>query len=483
MSLLVNASFNGSTGPQVRLPLLGFAIPAALAVAVTAATARLRWRWWQRALLVVAIVVVGVALTAGALAQLSVGGSLGRVAVRPWSSHGHRAAVVAAGAWFVASLVWARGTWLGTTRLSFSHAAWSAGLSALAFLGIFIGRAPHHDVSFRATTGDAVALFFLCFLLTGAALLLIRQREIEEEFVYSASASPAPGPGLGWLAVLAAPLVVVAGLALVVAVGGGPFVRVVGRVAVVVARAVGRVVVAFWRLLPRGSPSRPVTGRVGHGRTTTPVPSRLAHPAVAHGLHVPTVVGLVVGALGAALVIWAVLRYVLPYIGLGRRGEAARSDVVEERDSVFTWAHLLAQVRLAVYRLRTRARSWRRAWGVVAPSAGGTGNGPASGPDPLEGIRGEYRRVLLAARQAGTPRVPTETTLEFARRLAEALCPDGPDRPDGPGRRSEPLDTLTSLYQRVRYGDARPGESAHHRARQAATEVVTLLENLPGPPA
>src|ERR1700683_1333788 len=52
VSLLVSASYNGSTGPHVRLPYLGFAVPAVLAVTATAATARLRWRWGWPALLV-----------------------------------------------------------------------------------------------------------------------------------------------------------------------------------------------------------------------------------------------------------------------------------------------------------------------------------------------------------------------------------------------------------------------------------------------
>src|SRR5579863_5500505 len=63
-ALLVNASYNASHGPHVRLPFLGFVAASVVAVTAVALTARLHWPWWRRSLLVAGIVVVGAAATA-----------------------------------------------------------------------------------------------------------------------------------------------------------------------------------------------------------------------------------------------------------------------------------------------------------------------------------------------------------------------------------------------------------------------------------
>jgi hypothetical protein len=83
----------------------------------------------------------------------------------------------------------------------------------------------------------------------------------------------------------------------------------------------------------------------------------------------------------------------------------------------------------------------------------------------LEGVRGDYRRVLVAARQSGSPREPAETTSEFERRLAPGL-------PDG---EAVALLDLTGLYQRVRYGNTAVTETEQERGRQAAAAIVDAL--------
>ncbi len=447
----------------MHVPYVSFAVPAVTAVVAIAATARLRWRRWRRALLIAVIAVLGAAITAGCISTLSVAGSAWRVASHPWSSQGHRAAVAAGAAWFVAIVAWTRGTWLGTIRPSFRHAAWSAGLSAIAFIGIFIGRAPHRDESFRATTGDAGALFVVFFLLTGTALMLIRQREIEREVLYGSSA----GPGLRWLGVLAVPLALIAGVSLLVAVGGGPLARLVGRAAVGVVKGIRWIFTELGHLVPGGGRRRqPAQKPFLPAHTRPPVARR---PLRLSG-DVPIVVWEIVGALSIAAVIWLALRYLRPR--RLRRSHDESSDVDEERDSIFTWSHLIAQLRLTLLGLLDHLRRlWRRHE---------TAHGPTPQVEvgvhrlgPFEDIRATYRRVLVVARQRESPRGAAETAWEFERRLSHDF--DAGGESDA----SLSLHDLTTLYQRVRYGDDRLGEQELLSGHAAADTVIVELQNFP----
>jgi hypothetical protein len=462
VSLLVNSSWNSGHGPHVRLPFLGFAIPAVAAVTAVATTARLGWRRWQRAFLIALIAVVGAMVTAGCLSQLSVTGSVWRAAVQPWSSQGHRASEAAGAAWFVAIVVWTRGTWLGTVRPSFRQAAWSGVVSAIAFVGIFAGRAPHRDVIFRATTSDAGALLLVFFLLTGTALTLIRQREIEREVLYGSSG----GPGYQWLGVLAVPLVLIAAVSLLVAVGGGPLVRLIGRAVVIVVRAIRWVFVKLGHLVSGGGTKRPAPERLRHTRA----PSQVAHAPLRLSGSVPIVVWGVVGALIVAAVIWLVIRYVRPR--WLRRSHDESPDVDEERDSVFTWSHLIEQLHLALSRLLDRLRHlWRRKEPALATTAGVEQAGV--GLNPFEDIRAAYRQVLVVARQRHSPRAAAETAREFEYRLSHVF----ESNPEGDPSAS--LHVLTSLYQLVRYGDDRLVDHELESGHAAADAVIAQLEGLP----
>jgi Domain of unknown function (DUF4129) len=478
VSLLVNASVNGSKGPQIRMPYLALAIPVAAAVFASGATRRLRWRSWRRALLIAAIVVVGAAATAGCVSVLSAGGSVWRVATHPWASRGHRAAVVAGAAWFVAIAAWARGAWLGATRPSFPHAARSAAVSAIAFIAIFAARAAPHDVTFRATTGDAGVLLFVFFPLTCTALALIRQREIEQEVLFGSSS----GPGLGWLSVLAAPMAAVAAVSLLVAAGGGPVARFVADAVLAMIRGVGWVLAALWHLVPSGRPSPPPPQVVIPQHPVLPLtPQRATAPVV----EIPAAVWVVIGVVSIALLVWVVIRYVRPY--WFAKAEAVSLDADEERDSIFTWTHLLAQVRRALRRMIARLRRpWRRRR-TLARDRAALGGAPGDvDPDFGDGVRGEYRRVLVAARRWGSPRTPAETAQEFGQRLSDVLDHTTAEPVDGvvigagdgalDGRPGEPLLALTGLYHRVRYGDARLAEPEEWLGHEAADAVIALLE-------
>jgi len=454
--LLVNASYNTSHGPRVDLPFLAFAVPATAAVAAIALAGRRGWRWWQRSLVIAALAALGAVVTAGVIGGLTVAGSEWRTATHPWTSPGHRAAVVAGAAWLVAIMTWARGTWLGAHRPSFVHAARSAGISAIAFIGIFAGRAGAREVAFRATTGDAGVLLFVFFPLTGAALLLIRQREIERE----ALLHPTSGPGLSWLGVLAVPMVAIAAVSLAVAATVGPAARGAARAALAVLRAIGWVLAALGRLLSTGPNVRPVTSPV-----PPPIPVRPG-PPVGSGAHPVTVPGPVwwaICAVGLALAAWFAVRYVR-ILWPSRWRQPPAPDADEERTSVFTWAHLFAQLRRALRALLARLRPRRRrrtpdGVGMSTPSAGPSGTAIATD------IRAAYRRVLVAASRAGSPRSPAETVTEFEGRLAGVLPEDGPDA----------LHVLTDLYEHARYGDVALSELASQRGRSAADAVVSGL--------
>jgi hypothetical protein len=462
VTLLVNASYNTSLGPHVRLPFLAFAVPAAVAVAAVAATARLGWRRWKRGVLVAVVVAFGAVLTAGCIAALTVPGSAWRIAVLPWTARTHSVATVAGAAWLVAVAAWARGTSLTAIRPRFAHAAWSAAVSAAVFVGIFAGRAAPHDAPFRGATGDAGVLLFLFFPLTGAALLLIRQREIERDVLLR----PSAGPGWSWLGVLAAPLLVLACLCLVVAAAARPAARGAGHAGLAGLEAIGRLLAALGRFLSAGASRGNPT--IGPSSGAHPVLLPPANAVARHTVTVPGPVWAGLSLVAAAVLVWAVVRYVRPF-RLRRWRPPPATDVDEERDTVFTWAHFAAQVaqalRRGLARLLALLRPRRRrllALGGRQPSA--APSDPADGVD-TEGVRGDYRRVLVAARQSGWPRGPAETTSEFERRLS-------PDLPHGG---AAALVDLTGLYQRVRYGNTAVSETERERGRQAAGTIVDAL--------
>jgi hypothetical protein len=145
--------------------------------------------------------------------------------------------------------------------------------------------------------------------------------------------------------------------------------------------------------------------------------------------------------------------------------------VDEQRDSVFTWSHLIEQLQRGLRRLLARLRHpWRRKEAAleVATQFGSGG----LGFDSVGDIRAVYRRMLIVARQAQTPRAAAETAGEFERRLSHAF-----DSNLNVGTPAS-LHALTSLYQRVRYGDARLRDQEFESGQVAADVVIAQLEGL-----
>jgi hypothetical protein len=444
------------------LPFLAFAIAPVAAVTAIATTRRLASPGWRRAVLVAGTVLVGGAVTAGFVGALTAPAAAWRIATVPWTTRAHDVATVSGAAWLVAIAAWVRGTWLGVTRPSFPHAARSAAISATAFIGIFAGRAAAHDVAFRAATGDAGLLLFLFFPITGTALLLIRQQELEHEALLRTSS----GPGVQWLSVLAAPLLAMAALCLLVAIAVGPVARGAARAGLAVARAIGWVVAAIAHLLSSGGPR----GAPAASAHPEPQPLPTLHlPPPAHGVvTVPGAVWLALGVVAGLLAVYVLVKYVRPFWPERRRRPRGALAVDEERDSVFSWAHLREQLGVALRRglkrLLALLRPFRRRRGLVdvQPAAGAAPLGGGRGP---EGVRADYRRVLVAARRSGSARAPAETAAEFDARLTG-------DLPLGePGA----LHDLTALYQRARYGNDTLTGPELERASDAAAVVIGAL--------
>lgn len=439
-SLLLNAAFDTAGGPRVQIGFLTLAVPATVAVVLGTAVPLVsprrsrRHRRFRMAALALAVV-AGAMVSAGVIAELARSDSFWQVASHPWAASGHRAATVAGTSWFLSVLAWARGTWLGVAPPSSTHAAWSVALGALAFLGVFAGRADAHAVAFRAATGSAGWLLFLAFPCAVASLALIRQGELQEEVAPGARRGPDPV----WLSVLAVPMLAVALVALLVAVTVGPAAPVVGRGVARAARAVwwvvAEVATALWRLFPR-TRAHAVHHAAQRGavpRITLPRP----HATTAAAGAVPLALEVALGVVALVLVVLAIraLRPVRRLRG-GMRGRAAEG----ETDSVFSWGHLASQLWQALGRLFTR-RPGRPAVAPAVPASRAEG-------DDLGTIRLAYRRVLTAAHAGGWPRVASETTRELERRLAA-----------GPAAaQAGALAELTSLYDAVRYGERGSGE-------------------------
>ena len=466
-SILLSAAINSSPGPHVRLPFLALAIPAAVAVAWSAAILRMRWRWWWKAPVVGIGVVVGLALTAGLIGELSRSGSWWSTATKPWSAPGHAAAVAAGVAWLAAILAWARGLWLGAAPQSFRHVAWSLGLGALAFIGIFAGRGDHHATAFLANTSKAGWLFFVFFPLTAAAAALVRERQLEETWL-ARSGSP---PGLVWASVLVLPMVGIGLIALLLAVIVGPGAPIVGRGVARAAEAVGAGVVAAVRwlahLIPRSHP-RPAPTAPGAPAHTQQVPRPHTAVPVHSYVTIPVVVWEILAALAAVGLVYFLIRH-FPR-RLKWRSSPGDEEVDEERSSLFSWRHLFSQLRSAL---------WRWPWRRRLPAGPGPRPATESAADEaaMASVRQSYRQLLVTARATGRGRRTSETARELEGRLSVELTPAPADALRG----------LTFLYDGVRYGASPASELANTAAAgqsdtvRAALEVMANEAAHPGP--
>jgi Domain of unknown function (DUF4129) len=504
VSLLLGAAYNGADRPPVDLPFLALALPAAAAVAVTSWGGRVAHRWfgnrgasvegaslsllgrrptsgdgsvsrrarvrqsirgwlpiWWRAevLVLVPVVVIGMAITAGLISELSVTGSFGRVAVEPWSSVGHRPAVVAGAAWIVSILAWVRGIWLGRFSLTLRHALWSLAAAGVAFIGIFAGRATNPSAQYGAATGAAGWLFFISFPFMAAAIALVHQRDLERAVLTRASTHV----NGAWVAVLAVPMAGVALVSLLLAVLIGPAAPILGRAITRAGKAVGSALVAairwLWNLLPRGHAKHaPLLGPKGG------LLNRLRILRVPPPHHHPYTPNPVIGEVILALLVAALLYFVLRHVRFRRLARRAMTGEAEERDSLFSWQHLFDQIRAAFVRLASRLRPRRRRSRAIRSADEPVLPLVSTSVDPRT-VREVYRRMLVAARDAGAGRGTAETSHELASRFTNGL--------ELSTETAEHLLHLTERYEAVRYGNAPNGD--HEEAALDAGVVIPAL--------
>jgi hypothetical protein len=461
VSLLVRARIVGTHHVDIDLPFLAVAVPGILATLASVWLKRLRLRRWAKRVVIAFTVAVGLTACAGVISGLSVPGSQWIVATHPWASTGHRAATIAGAAWVIAGLAWVRGIWLGSVPVSFRHALWSFTLASAAFLGVFIGHADSPHGHFAATTSDAGWLFFVTFPLTAAAVALVRQRDLEEEVL----AKGASRPGVVWVSVLAVPMAVVAAVGLALALAGGPAAPVVGRFVGSGARILGRGIEAVLSWLP-GLNLKLQTSKLPAARTT-----KQGVRAVKPGTTSPVLVDIGLAVLGVlAIGLLILIVYLVKRFWPKRGPDTSAEAGDDEEDSVFSWAHLWAQLRGVLSRLRPRRRRPRRAGAVASVASGRVDPGPAPTPD---GVREAYRRMLIEARTLGAPRARAETTLELEARFRLAI--------EEPAAAS--FHQLTDIYDEVRYGEADVGVAVDLRAGADVDVVVGALRSALAPPA
>ena len=127
------------------------------------------------------------------------------------------------------------------------------------------------------------------------------------------------------------------------------------------------------------------------------------------------------------------------------------------------WQALLARL-FGALRGGSSAEAAERRRAAAATRAGVDGSGA---PEPRT-VRELYRTLLSAAAGQGLGRSSTATPDEFKRRLATAR----------PGARG-PLDVLTDIYTRTRYGEERPARDDVARMRTAVHDAVKQLERPP----
>jgi hypothetical protein len=150
-------------------------------------------------------------------------------------------------------------------------------------------------------------------------------------------------------------------------------------------------------------------------------------------------------AVGAALILLAVVFLVARGLARWRPTGADADATNEERDSLVTagqlWAMLLAWLR----------RRLRRGDGTTALSSPPTvGPGARATPEHLAPVRALYAELLHLGEAAGVPRAIDTTPLEHLPALVVRLEPE------------EPMFELTDAYLRVRYADLDvPNDEAH----------------------
>ncbi|HVB07040.1 MAG TPA: DUF4129 domain-containing protein [Acidimicrobiales bacterium] len=456
IALVISALVNTTGTLRMDVPYLALALPAAAGALVGRAMRCVRAPLWPRVVLGSVAGLAVIALGAGALASRSVAGAFGRVAVDPFSVRGATPSAVSTIAWLAVAVVVLRGVVLGLSHGSFRQIGRSAAWTGLAFLTLFIVLAAVPGRALHAATRGAGPLFVVYFLEVFLLGYVMRNREASSV----GAGMTRGGDRRVWGAILLVPVIVVVGAGFLAAAALGAWgsglttaaldaghalggaLRAAGlglvfaivHVTLGIAAGIGAIVGLFvHHPIPKG-------GALHAAKSAKP-------PKVYPPPKIPPFVGGIVaaGLLGGLAVL--VIRHRPP------RAKAPKVATPPELvSSVFTWGKLFALLFAAARRLLSRlgSRLSRR-------------RAPRRRTAHPVGVRGDYRRVLLAAHEAGRGRSLSETPREFASRVAPEL-----------GEGAELLAGLTDRYERARYAGA-PSEGGSEGAADVLVAAFAAL--------
>ncbi|HEY5274275.1 MAG TPA: DUF4129 domain-containing protein [Acidimicrobiales bacterium] len=430
VSIWIAALWRTPDGQRVDVPFLTLAITATAAIGLTSYAGVLVGSDRLRRLLRVAVGLVVGAIAAGVLGVVYLHGTFLAFGFHPWTVPSGAASSDAAACWFAAAIAVARGSWLGSGELGRRQVVNSLVVATIAFVVFFFAAVIHRgEAAFSGEVRAAEVLLLVSFPCAIALLAVVSERELER----SSLRERLSRPSVAWLGAVLVPMAGVGAIALGVALSVRPLIPLVAdgvrAVALFVVDVLDHVLSWLASLVHLSAhvPKHVVSGS-GGGSRFHEVPGKT--PVWI------TVVAVVLAVVLAVALVTLVFRAVRQFLRQ-RRPQRAQPALVqeEERDSLFSWSHLLDQL-LAVLR---RWRGGRAASDLDAASE--LLADLASGED-LPSVRSSYRRVLQAARSTGHPRRAFETPLELDSRLAP-LTNDVASRA---------LSSLTNLYDVVRYG-------------------------------
>ncbi|MDA8298058.1 MAG: DUF4129 domain-containing protein [Actinomycetota bacterium] len=440
-SVLATALVHGRGGGHEDVPFLALFFPALVSLALASAIATRVASLGARA---AAMVVPGVgAMVLGALAYDTVvlGGRAADV-VTPWSASGAagHAAVVALVLCGLAAL---RGAVVGLAEPRVRQAMVSLGIGTAVVLVTLLVAATHRSGEDAALARSTASMLVFAVPAGVAAMGLVRERQLER----AGTGRAMQATGIASLLGVAAPIALAVAVALVIVALGSLVAPPVGHGLEAVGRGVGALISDFFGLFrhvhlklplrpasrPAAAPPRPLSPLHFHERPAGPIPWWL----------------LGLGALAAAIVL-SVAGVVVVRVLRRRPRRLARTAAIGEevRDSVFSLAHVLAQLRSVLAR---------------HPEAGAHGS-LGTAEDAVASVRRHYRRFLASLSAGGLARREAETAEELAARLIE---PAGSAAPS--------LGTLTELYEQVRYGAAPEAGPVVARAGELVDEVAAAV--------
>jgi hypothetical protein len=453
VSIWISALWYTSAGERVDAPFPALAIVATIAIALASFAGVVVARDRLRLSLRVALGLVAGTVSAGVIGVLYLHGSFLAFSLHPWTVPPGPESSESTAGWFVAAIAVARGSWLGSVELGRRHVVNSLIAATIAFVAFFVVAVTHRsDAAFAGEVRAAEVLLLVSFPFAIALLAVVSERERERNSLRNRHSRPS----IAWLGAVLIPMAAVAGVAVLLALDLRPLVRLLGE-------AVRRV--ALWVLDVLDDILSFLASLVHLSvHTQTRVTSRSG--GTAHFREVSSRTPAWISVL--AIVLGAVLLVVLAVVAfralraLLRRRRPRRAQVAplldEEKDSLFSWSHLLDQL-LGVLR-----RWLGGGAGGASEMAGTTKRDP--GGAGLGSVRSHYRQVLVAARAAGHPRHAFETPLELDSRL-EPLADEGAARA---------LSNLTNLYDVVRYGGHLETSDEVARASADAEAFVAALQ-------